>query len=260
MRRRLFRRVAGASAIVAGVAGCAANAFLIAYYLLARPWEAGHSGPYEWLGPANDVVGSVSMALLIPVIGYVWKQVRGDRPLDALSGAGMLASAAFAAAGPMLVAGRITLETQFVVAGLGLPVIFGWLWRANRAARRSGLLPPRTAGLGRWTGIVGLAATGVAGIGALLPFGSVAQIVVLGVAAIPGLPAYLAFPVWQILAGRAWLSEEPAGRAPAPGPPGTQRARSGAPGSRPGPWWSTDRIGVRSARGNAPHPARPPVP
>jgi hypothetical protein len=50
----------------------------------------------------------------------------------------------------------------------------------------------------------------LAGIGALLPVGSVAQIVVLGVAAIPGLPAYLAFPVWQILAGRAWLSAEPA--------------------------------------------------
>jgi hypothetical protein len=210
MMRRLFRRVAAGSAVVAGVTGVAANAFLIAYYVLARPWAAGHSGPYEWLGPANDIVGSISMALLIPVIGYVWGRVRGDRLLDALSGAAMLASAAFAAAGPMLVTGRITLETQFVVAGLGLPVIFGWLWRANRAARRQGLLAPRTARLGRWIGIFALAATALAGIGALLPVGSVAQIVVLGVAAIPGLPAYLTFPVWQILAGWAWLSAEPA--------------------------------------------------
>ncbi len=202
----MFRRVAGTSAIVAGVAGCGANAFLIAYYVLARPWEAGHSGPYEWLGPANDIVGSVSMALLIPVIGYVWRQVRGDRLLAGLSATAVLASAAFAVAGPLLVAGRITLETQFAVAGVGLPVIFGWLWRANRASRRSGLLPPRTARLGRWIGVVALAATGLAGVGALLPFGSPAQVIVVAAAAIPGLPAYLAFPVWQVLAGRAWLA------------------------------------------------------
>lgn len=220
MRRRLFRRVAGASAIVAGVAGCSANGFLIAYYVLARPWQAGHSGPYEWLGPANDIVGSLSMALLVPVIAFVWGQARGDRLLDVLSVAGMLASAAFASAGPMLVAGRITLETQFVVAGLGLPVIFGWLWRASRAARRRGLLPRRTAGLGRWIGIVALAATGVVGLGALLPLGSTAQIVLLGVAAIPGLPAYLAFPVWQILAGRAWWAPDATDDRPAPLRPG----------------------------------------
>lgn len=209
MRHRIFRRVAGVSAVVAGAAGLTANALLIGYYLLARPWQPVRWGPHEWLGPANDIVGSLSMAALIPVIGYVWRRVPDDRPLAVLSGAAIAASAAFAVAGPMLVAGRITLETQFVVAGVGLPVIFGWLWRANRASRRSRLLPPRTARLGRWIGVVALAATGLAAIGALLPFGSPAQVVVLGAAAIPGLPAYLAFPVWQILAGRAWLASGP---------------------------------------------------
>jgi hypothetical protein len=199
---------AGVSAVVAGAAGITANALLIGYYVLARPWEPGHAGPHEWLGPTNDIVGSLSMAALIPVIGYVWRRVPGDRVLAGLSATAVLASAAFAAAGPMLVAGRITLETQFVVAGVGLPVIFGWLWRANRASRRSGLLPPRTARLGRWIGVVALAATGLAGIGALLPFRLSAQVIVVGAAAIPGLPAYLAFPVWQVLAGRAWLAPD----------------------------------------------------
>jgi hypothetical protein len=206
MRRRLFRRVAAVSALVAGAAGITANAFLIGYFAVARSGAAGPPGRWEWLGPANDIVGSLSMAALIPVIGYVRRRVPADRVLAVLSGGALLASAALAAAGPLLVAGVITLDTQFLVAGLGLPVIFGWLWRANRASRRSDVLPPRAARLGRWIGVVALAATALAGIGALLPFGSPAQVIVVGAAAIPGLPAYLAFPVWQVVAGRAWLA------------------------------------------------------
>src|SRR6478672_4786327 len=50
-------------------------------------------------GPTNDIVGSLSMAALIPVIGYVWRRVPGDRVLAGLSATAVLASAAFAAAG-----------------------------------------------------------------------------------------------------------------------------------------------------------------
>ena len=74
------------------------------------------------------------MAALIPVIGYVRRRVPDDRLLGVLSAAGVVASAGLAAGGPLLVGGAINLETQFVVAGVGLPVIFGWLWRACRAA------------------------------------------------------------------------------------------------------------------------------
>ncbi|HEY5878860.1 MAG TPA: hypothetical protein VIU11_08115 [Nakamurella sp.] len=202
-----MRRVAALSAMVGGACGVAANASLLGYYALARPWQPGHDGPYEWLGPANDLIGSLSMAALIPVIGYVRRRVPDDRLLGVLSAAGVVASAGLAAGGPLLVGGVITLETQFVVAGVGLPVIFGWLWRASRAARRTGVLPPRTARFGEIVGMTALAATGLAAIGAVLPAGSAAQYVVLGLAAVPGLPAYLAFPVWEILAGRAWWRE-----------------------------------------------------
>ena len=211
VRRRLFRRVAAASAIVGGVSGIVANGFLVAYYALARPWEPGHDGAWEWPGPANEIVGSVSMAALIPVIAFVRRRARGDRLLGILSVGGMVAAAAFALAGPLLVGGVITLQVQFVVAGVGLPVIFGWLWRACGAARRTGMLPPQTTRFGELVAIVALAATGLAAIGAVLPAESVAQYVVLGLAAVPGLPAYLAFPVWEILAGRAWCSEALAG-------------------------------------------------
>jgi hypothetical protein len=209
MNRRLFRRAAAVSAVVAGVAGVIANGCLVLYYALARPWEAGHAGPWEWLGPANDIVGSVSMAALIPVIVYVGRKVPADRLLGVLCVAGVLASSAFALAGPMLVAGVITLETQFVVAGVGLPVIFGWLWRASWSAGHAQVLPPRTARAGELIAIAALAATGVALAGLLLPPASVGQFAVLGVAAVAGLPAYLAFPVWLIDVGRAWWREQP---------------------------------------------------
>lgn len=221
MSRRRFSRSAGACAGVAGATGIAANAALIGYFVLAAPWEPGHNGRWEWLGPANDIVGSVSMVALIPVIAYLRHRVPGDRLLAALSVGGVLAAGASAVAGPLLVAGVITLPTQFVVAGVGLPVIFGWLWRANRAAARAGVLPRRTARFGDVIAIAALGATGLAGIGAALPAGSVGQYVVLALVALPGLAAYLAFPVWQIAAGRTWWrdarSGAPTGVTPALG-------------------------------------------
>jgi len=214
-RRRMFRRAAAMSAMVAGVTGIAASAFVVLYYALAQPWEPGHDGPWEWLGPASDIVGSVSMAALIPVIVYLRRRVPADRLLGVLSVLGVLASCALALAGPLLVAGAITLETQFVVTGVGLPVVFGWLWRACRAAgprdnvtppsgNVAGVLPSRTARFGEWVAIAALAATGPAAIGLVLPAGSVGQSVVFGLAAVPGLPAYLAFPFWPLAAGHAW--------------------------------------------------------
>jgi hypothetical protein len=83
-----------------------------------------------------------------------------------------------------------------------------------------GVSPPQTARVGNLVAIVAivaLAATGLAAVGAVLPAGSVVQYVALGVAALPGLPAYLAFPVWEILAG---------------GPGGARRARGRPPVSR----------------------------
>ena len=51
---------------------------------------------------------------------------------------------------------------------------------------------------------------------AVLPSGSVTQYVVLGLAALVGLPAYLAFPVWPILLARTVLRNEIAAAGSAP--------------------------------------------
>jgi hypothetical protein len=92
-------------------------------------------------------------------------------------------------------------------------VIFCWLWRASRAAGHRRVLPRRTARVGEVIAVLALAGTAVAFTAMLLPTASAGQVVVLGVAALAGLPAYLAFPVWQLMAGRAWW-RDPARREP----------------------------------------------
>jgi hypothetical protein len=226
MRRRLFRRasrVAGAAALVSGVTGIIANGLLILYFALARPWGSSHSGPWEWMGPANDIVGSISMALLIPAVVSLGSRLRADRLLVPLGVAGAMGMGALAAAGPLLVAGRISLETQFLVAGLALPAVFGWLLRVNRTGRLTGLLPAGLARFGERIGLAALLGTALAALGLVFPMGSAAQYVILGLAAIPGLPAYLALPVWPILLGR-WLS-----RGPGQPTSSSRRGRAGAP-------------------------------
>ena len=61
---------------------------------------------------------------------------------------------------------------------------------------------------GRNVGIAALVGTAIAGVKALLPSDSASQHVVLGLAALVGLPAYLAFPVWPILLARKVLRDE----------------------------------------------------
>jgi hypothetical protein len=97
--------------------------------------------------------------------------------------------------------GWVSLEVQFAVAGVGLPVLFGWMWFVSRTGWQSGRLPRAVGRLGVWIGILAVSGTALAGIGALLPWGSPAQFVLFGAGAVLGLPAYLAFPVWPIALG-----------------------------------------------------------
>ena len=206
MRRRLFRRAAAATALASGITGIAANALLVLFFALARPWETGGSARWDWLGPANDIVGAVSMAAFIPAVVYLTQLLRDDRLLVVLGGVSILGMGGLAAAGPLLVAGQISLETQFVVAGLALPPLFGWLLRACLTGGRRGALAPKLALFGERIGAGALVGTAVAIASLALPTGSVAQYVALGLAAIPGLPAYLVFPVWQLRFGRRLLA------------------------------------------------------
>ena len=115
MRRPVSRRFAAVSSMVAGAAGVTANAALIGYYVLARPWSSDHSGPFEWLGPANDIIGSLSMAALIPVIGFIRQRMPVDRPLAGLSGAAILGYLFF-----VVLMGGVWSFWYFVMSRIGI--------------------------------------------------------------------------------------------------------------------------------------------
>lgn len=207
MSRRLFSRRTAMCAVISGVSGIAANLLLAGFFAAARPWVMS-SSPWAWLGPANDVTGAISMATLIPVVLALGRVIPATRLLQLLSGGSVVAMGALAVAAPLLLSGVVTLTVQFAVAGVGLPVIFGWLVVANLAGRRAGVFPDSVAAFGRNVGAAALAATAIAGVGTLLPSGSVTHYVVLGLAALAGLPAYLMFPVWSILLARMVLRDE----------------------------------------------------
>lgn len=199
--------------MISGLSGIAANLLLGGFFAVARPLGDG-SSPWAWLGPANDVTGAISMATMIPVVLELGRRIPSNRLLRLLSGSGVVAMGALALAGPLLVGGVISLNVQFVVAGAALPVIFGWLVMVNRAGRRAAVLPDDVAVFGRNVGVAALAGTALAAVGALAPAQSSAQYVLFGAAAVIGLPAYLAFPVWPILLARRVLRDNAAGPAP----------------------------------------------
>jgi hypothetical protein len=223
MKRRLFHRRIAVCALLSGITGIVANVSLAGFFALAGPWGDPAGGRWSWLGPANDVTGAISMATLIPVVLYLGRRVPSNRLLQVLAGGSVLAMGALALVAPLMLAGVVPLTVQFVVAGLGLPVIFGWLVVINRVGGHSGALPDSVAAFGRTVGVAALAGTAFAGAAALLPSGTAAQYVLLGVAAAAGLPAYLAFPVWPILLARSIF----AGRTAQDGSPATRVTATG---------------------------------
>jgi len=206
MRRRLFRRVAACGAVIGGISGIVANLALMGFFALSRPWQPATS-QWAWLGPANDVTGAVSTAALIPVVIYLHRVLPRNRLLTVFGTAGILGMAGLTVVAPLMLSGVVTLMVQFVVAGVALPAMFGWLLVVNRVGRREGVFPVALANFGERVGVAALVATGIAGMALVVPPGSVPQNVLLGIAAIVGLPAYLAFPVWPIRLARTVLAD-----------------------------------------------------
>jgi biotin transport system substrate-specific component len=110
---------------------------------------------------------------------------------------------------PLLAGGRGGLGVFFgpsVGFLVGFPVaafVIGWLTERLDA--------PRSLARGIAVNVVGGIAVlylfGIAGMALVVPPGSVPQNVLLGIAAIVGLPAYLAFPVWPIRLARTVLAD-----------------------------------------------------
>jgi len=169
MRRRLFRRVAACGAVIGGVSGIVANLALMGFFALSRPWQPATQ--WAWLGPANDVTGAVSTAALIPVVIYLHRVLPRNRLLTVFGTAGILGMAGLTVVAPLMLSGVVTLMVQFVVAGVALPAMFGWLLVVNRVGRREGVFPVALANFGERVGVAALVATGIAGMALVVPPG-----------------------------------------------------------------------------------------
>lgn len=185
-------------AVVAGVAGIAANAALIGFFALADPWT-GEGGTGWWLGPVNDLLGTAFAGAMIPVVVHVSRAVPTSRAVRVTVRVLVPALGALALAGVGLVTGVSTLQVQFAVSAVGVPALVLWLFLVGRAGERTGALDALTARWGRACG-VGMVVGAAIGLPALafLPGGSPLQVVALGLAALP----WLVIPVWPLLLAR----------------------------------------------------------
>jgi hypothetical protein len=174
-----------------------ANGLLAGFFA----FRATGSSAGEFLGPANDLVGSLASGLMIPVALSVRTLLPDVRAVGAVQGLGLAAMGVLTAGGPLLVLGVVPFETSTAVTLSAAMVLAGWLLSVNRWMRRRGTLRPALARLGEVVGATTLFAGAVAGAALLLPEHSTARLVALVVAGVPGVAAWLATPVWFLRLG-----------------------------------------------------------
>jgi hypothetical protein len=196
-------------AYAAGFTGILANLFLIAMYVVLGLQAGGPETQTTSLGPAgdlsgsaSDLVGSLSVAFMIPVALALGGRLPQRRAALLTQVAGLTAMALLAIGGPLLVLGVLAFEIETPIAMAAWIILCVWLLLVNRWLRLSGALPVRLARLGEYLGAGALAGYVVVGVGLLLPWLSWPQLVVFGVGVLVGLPAYLGIPVWFVFLGR----------------------------------------------------------
>jgi hypothetical protein len=202
----LIRSTAGKSSVkwaalfayAAGATGILANLFLIAFYAL----QASHPEDGTSLGSANDLVGSLGSAFMIPVALALsaWLPDRGLSRITQVLG--LSAMAVLTVGGPLLVLGVLAFNVQAPIMVAAWLVLSLWLFLINRWLRLSAALRPRLARLGEFLGAAVLAGAAVVGLGFLLPWMSWVQLVVFGVGGLLGVIGMLGTPVWFLLLGR----------------------------------------------------------
>ena len=185
-------------AYAAGAIGMLANLFLIAFYAL----QASHPENGTWLGSANDLVGSLGTAFMIPVALALSAWLPGRRLSRITLLVGLPAPAVLTVGGPLLVLGVMVFKVQAPIMVAAWMVLSLWLFLINRWVRLSAALRPRLARLGEFLGADTLAGGAVVRLGFLPPWMSWPQLVVFGVGGLLVVIGMLGIPVWFLFLGR----------------------------------------------------------
>ena len=176
-------------ACAAGFTGMAANALLVGFYAV----EVGRRPLRVSLGSANDLVGSVSTALMLPVAGAISPD-RWTRRL------GLTSMTVLTLAGPALVADLVSFRRQLPVALAGFAGLAGWVVLTSRG--NGDVLPDPVRRLGVRTGGAVLAGGALAATGLLFPARSAARRAAVAVGVVPGTVGVFALPLWFLRLGR----------------------------------------------------------
>jgi hypothetical protein len=178
-------------AYATGGTGILANLFLIAFYAL----QASHPEDGTSLGSANDLVGSLGAAFMVSVVLGLSAWLP-DRRLSRITLVlGLSALAVLTVGGPLLVLGMLAFDIQAPVAVAAWMILCLWLLLVNRWLRLSAAIGARVPRFGEFLGAV-------AGLGLLLPWMSVPQLVMFGVGGVLGVIGMLGIPIWFVFLGR----------------------------------------------------------
>jgi hypothetical protein len=191
------RRVTRWAAGVAGVTGCAANVLLAVLYA-GRGTSVGVQGAAEWAGPANDVVGAVSSAAMVPMALGLLACLGRPRGLVVATSAAVGAMVVNVAAGVLLLLDVIPFSAQVAAAVPAVAVIFGWLLLVGRAGRATRRLRASLSIAAVTIGAGLLAALALVGGAALLPAASPGQLLLGGMGLTLGAAAFVAYPIWLL--------------------------------------------------------------
>jgi len=146
-------RRAARFAYAAGITAMLANLFLIAFYAL----QASHPEDGTSLGSANDLIGSLATAFMIPVALALIAWLPDRRSARITHVIGLSAMAVLTVDGPLLVLGVLTFGVQAPIMVAAWMILCLWLFLVNRWLRLSDALSPRVARFGEFVGVGTLA-------------------------------------------------------------------------------------------------------
>jgi hypothetical protein len=186
-------------ALTSGVIGLIAAAFLVLFYIAAKPWtDAPNEG---WFGLANDILTMVQYLALIPVIVGLRRLMSNDARARAWSTAGLAAAAALVVLQLLLVTRLLPFAIQVIPASLCALLTLCWAAAISSAGARTATLPSPTIQLGRAIGIglpialvvllIGFAVTAIAHVSWAWAAGG-----------IPGAAVWILFPLWTLRVSR----------------------------------------------------------
>jgi hypothetical protein len=187
--------------IWAGLQGFVSAAGLLAlllFFTLATPFGAEQQR-WAWLGPVNDWLYVLGAAPWIIASVLLVERVRGGALLWILTGILCLLIAAGAFVTALMLAGRVGLNVQFLVATPMTLVGFIWLWPAAAAAVGASAVPSWVLPLSISILLAFVVGGAVVGGAFLVPAGSTMRNVLIVAGGIPIALAMIAFPAWWVI-------------------------------------------------------------